>query len=91
MNLNEKIAKWCGFEYQDSFVLPNFTESMDAIVKWVVPKVTDYAIERHGNKYHKVSVQFTEDDDIYYQMADKSMPMAFCKALEKYIDSQEVK
>ena len=96
--LNEKIANWCGFEEQGSGYwypltrefgkLPNFTESMDAILKWVVPKLTDYAIEWHGKDMHRVSIQTIFDGDLFYQCDNKSMSMAFCLALEKYIDGE---
>jgi len=71
--------------------LPDFTESMDAILKWVVPKLTDYAIEWHGKDMHRVSIQTILDGDLFYQCDNKSMSMAFCLALEKYIDAQETK
>lgn len=76
---------------------PNFTESMEAILKWVVPKLSSLKIpfvvgNTKDTKPNKFLVNLYDDDhSTNYSEMDNSMPMAFCKALGKYIDAQEGK
>lgn len=86
---NEEPPMSVSLVNQHDYDLPKFTESMDAILKWVMPKLTDYAIEWHGKDMHRVSIQTVLDDDLFYRCDNKSIPMAFCLALEKYIDAEE--
>ncbi len=121
MNLNEKVAKWCGFvqlpegkknyhfectikvmdwQYPDGYIypyLPNFIESMDAILKWVVPKLKekglDIQINYDQDRFDKDRITVGLWIKLHpIKVVGDTVPMAFCKALEKYInETSEVK
>ncbi len=70
--------------------LPNFTESMDAILKWVVPKLgcANFKITYDPVIYaDQYQLTLGNDKSTTYTL-NQSLPMAFCEALEKYIDAQ---
>lgn len=96
MDLNIKIHKWLGVSdsiLEDLVIvnrLPDLTVSMDAILKWVVPNPKSglFAVyQTHIGYWVTIMTSYYTS----YQAQHKSLPMAYCMALEKYIDSQEGK
>lgn len=89
--LNKKLAEWAGLE--DALGLdrvPNFTHSLDACFKWLVPRASEDGYE--------VAIS-TEGKDCYGELfgqgqgdhlqADVETPaLALCLAIEKLIESE---
>ena len=126
--LNEKLAKWAGFERRGIsysgvqlwiapdeikhfdkvikeqkdieyprmpnkdkyYQLPNFTESLDACFKWLVPKVTKkHRIEiMLGGKGCSVYIyKYAKDTSIAKVVAEpEPLASVICKAIEKLIE-----
>jgi hypothetical protein len=104
--LNEKIAKWCGFKYHDDGnneywkapngdigQIPNFCDSMDAITKWVFPKLLNHRITLSDfNRDTWVEIKSAiYPAPIYTNASGASISESFCYALSKLIDSEEKK
>lgn len=100
--LNEKIARWCGFIFKGGYwfkpnhpnweivSLPNFPNSMDALIKWVTPKLGDWNVASDEEYKFWARVSEFADDKAGYHIYDAfgdSPSEAFCLALEKLIDS----
>ncbi len=130
--LNEKLAKWVGFQkfgwenwdmwakpdeaipeswtvedlYPNSFALPKFTDSLDAIFKWLVPKLIidgDYPNLREivfdpnpdGTYWTQLAYLTLHDDGCIEteQAIIKSCDypaLALCRAISKLIESEVV-
>ena len=100
--LNEKLAKWAEFIYQEikfggntipqwywekewgHWEPPNFTQSLDACFKWLVPKATvvlaDIDLSTIKEAVHKLFQLWAEQDAA-------SHALALCLVIEKLIDS----
>lgn len=96
--LNEKLAKWAGFtniEFLDTCILANppegredeeftldFTNSLDACFKWLVPKLREKS--KGVTIYCWDSLTTVKIGDVTIQ--DKDPALALCLAIEKLID-----
>ncbi len=111
-DLNIKLAKWVGFkEYvagwqspndgrmvYDKASLPYFTESLDACMKWLIPKLQLLghtmeleALECKGYKFTIFpTIQSRRSDEAFVEpiaSSDNDSPaMAVCNAIEQFID-----
>ncbi len=99
MELNKKIAEWCGIEKWKP--LPQFDRNLNACFKYIVPKlqVADISIEitcyRGGSD--KAFGVITRDwsvcdivhtESTYNYVSGDSLPLALCRAVEKLIDGE---
>jgi len=64
--------------------LPDFERSMDACEKWVIPKL-DYVEIKYSPGKLCPSVKVESNGLIRYGQ-DKTIPQAFCRAVEKLIE-----
>ena len=95
--LNEKLAKWAGFELDNRFQglywntrtnywegLPNFTNSLDACFRWLVPRLEkDYwIIIDPPNKTVIIVYGFVQEAE----GIGETSALALCRAIEKIID-----
>ena len=111
MELNKKLAEWAGFklnsrrltgDYYNSpdgnfMRLPDFTQSLDACFKWLVPeKISEvtfmYAsncvscdIEDLGSNFFEGHVNTESIEEAWAKSA-----LALCKAIEKLIDDERL-
>jgi hypothetical protein len=76
---------------------PNFTNSMDACVKWVIPKLHSklfrLSLYTYINLEPLVQIDLAgltlpEDSPICYRGFGETIPIAFCLVVEKLIDSE---
>jgi len=101
--LNEKLAKWVGsfdftpdgrYEAPDGEWNTDFTDSFDACLKWLVPKLQDkgYQIDIvcFEHKGFAVSPFYVLDDQTrpLIDVRDDSLALALCLAIEKLIDGK---
>ena len=107
--LNKKLAEWAGFvgilDYPNKtsighpsqqsglFVNLNFTESLDACFKWLVPKVfDDIVLLQHtffkDHWWAKIGSEYEPKKQIVVEA--KGAALAICLAIEKLIDREEV-
>jgi hypothetical protein len=103
--LNEKIAKWCGFNYlkyldsdhtvnrpdhllvyySGSEAVPNFCDSMDALIKWATPSLRVWRTD--SSNY--ITLAYVDNfPDNYANASDKSPSLALSLAIEKLIKEQ---
>ena len=70
--------------------LPDFTNSLDACFKWLVPKCGHVGISTQG-EYFDASVWAKDADSEYdgVMMRESTPALALCKAIEKLIESRE--
>ena len=108
MELNEKLARWAGFEpimrceswsyvrYPDGGLagkLPNFTESLDACFKWLVPKLFNYELYKGLEPGKPVrgrptaKVWFSPGE--YARAFEDTQALALCRAIEQLIDNEK--
>lgn len=111
MELNEKLARFAGFEYSESrdvwhwpeehdynqafhpgrLSLPDFTNSLDALFKWVVPKLPEameIILSRVGSNW--LATLWGMCGDITDIVVKSDSPAeALAEAIEQYIDSME--
>jgi len=90
-NLNEQVARALGWERslkkwwfqrdrsQPGILLPNFAESMDECLRWVVPEMLSRALLFQIYKDHVVC-SFRRDDNSIKTICGNTMPLALCKA-----------
>ena len=100
--LNKKQAEWAEVRYCKAWNNPghdnrtcdepvtDFTQSLDACFKWLVPKVIESGFNTHihvesrtGRTKVVISNAF-----LTYMKASKEPALALCLAIEKLIDSQ---
>jgi len=95
--ITHKVQEWYhkkdNLAYKD---LPDFTQSLDACFKWLVPKLVE--------QKHRLSITYNNirrpDKEYMYRVSfckfktnslgkayDKSLSLALCKAIEKLIDN----
>jgi len=106
--LNEKLAKWVGFvgiRWQGHYWLGymveptnspiellNFTQSLDACFKWLVPKVirdAEYSVIITQNLAQSIGYIRPLQSGKQYDAVDNHSPaLALCLAIEKLIDSE---
>ena len=77
----------------DAIPMPNFTESMDACIKFIVPKLDFINILKDidDTKYIVEVGIIVDKETCGYECVyseNESLPMAFCLAVEKLIDAQ---
>ncbi len=65
---------------------PYFTESMDACLKWIAPKLLSYEIVFSVGKEPIVYV--TQEGKISTRDTNESPSLAFCLSIEQLIDSE---
>ena len=71
--------------------LPNFTRSLDACFKWLVPKLTDYGVLIYSHVQHKkweVSLLHEQTGQAHTAVAG-TPALAFCLAIEKLVDGEK--
>ena len=66
-------------------MLPDFTISLDACFKWLVPKVKYYQINNWNKKQKPIAFVLDADENTYSASAE-TLALALCKAIEKLID-----
>ena len=67
---------------------PNFTESLDAYFKWVVPKLDTYTL--HYDNTRRQHLAFAElNGKASGSSFDENPALALCLAVERLIDSEE--
>ncbi len=105
MDVNEKIARWCGFRpHGDSwrrpnglvaYILPDFTHSIEACEKWAFPKIVeiDFSYYYYNKTFLKnIECWIYPSDSISFVGRADSLSGAFCNALVKLIELEaEVK
>ena len=79
--LNKKLAEWSGEE-------GNYTQSLDACFKWLVPKLS---MTRLAYKYYLCSMTYEATvwakDGIWREgWSEDNAALALCLAIEKLID-----
>ncbi|HUW46153.1 MAG TPA: hypothetical protein VMW50_10220 [Dehalococcoidia bacterium] len=67
--------------------LPNFTESLDACFKWLVPNIRYSLAKRIDNRHESWVNELGHDILTYYAVAD-TPALALCLAIEKLIDKE---
>jgi hypothetical protein len=96
--LNERLAGAVGIRYfkpdwstLKHWHLPNgdvifdLTTSMDACIKWIEPQIQGFITMDRANKDRKWLVEIAvTSGKLPYRGMDKSMPLAFCLAADKY-------
>ena len=96
VRLNHELLIWRGFTLTNGVWsdpdgvtvdngVPYFPESLDAIFKWLVPKLESYELRLNYEKHCawvKLPTKYTE-----FGMADNSA-LAFCLAIQKLIRSK---
>ena len=83
----ERVPKWYPPDSEYSDKLPNFPNSLDACFKWLVPEY-----EKRYGIYAKADLLCKWLDLYENNQRYKDKPaLALCKAIEKLIDSEEVK
>jgi len=113
--LNRKLAEWAGFEFNDDWAddrpykspdgvilhsWKDFTQSLDACFKWLVPMLTkefieleihlDYLVKHRGWNVSLFDGFYNVDEPKHnLACAFANEPaLALCKAIEKLIDSE---
>jgi len=100
LELNKKLAEWAGINsipmekiYYDHTTeifeeLPDFTQSLDACFKWLVPKL-DY-VEIKMNVAPSGDVFWNAHIEAEYKksVTSETPALALCYAIEKLIDSE---
>ena len=104
--LDKKLAEWAGIEQMRNGFFwmtpskdmiqgcPNFTQSLDACFKWLVPKLFAVAIHTiwtsidtvYKDTYMAVAYRNSDDD---YRATELTPALALCKAIEKLIDGEK--
>jgi len=86
-----RLPNWIAPEYtNEQYYMsrsypPNFTNSLDACFKWLVPKLDYYCLTPEDNsKGYYAEVLIGEDYAEYFQA--KTQALALCRAIEKLID-----
>lgn len=96
--LNRKLAEWAGFKLDlwdgkaywvtpDGFPgssVPDFTHSLDACFKWLVPKLKGLCYLDFT--YQQELMCEISGDDWLYDAEGETPALALCKAIEKMID-----
>ena len=91
--LNKKLAKWAKLE--DGLGLdrvPNFTESLDACFKWLVPRLFENGLfisliaDKRFCRVTILSGIFDRKDKVEAVGENKDPALALCLAIEKLID-----
>lgn len=89
--LNEKLDKWCDWQPAWYGDIPNFTDSLDACFKWLVPKLPKgYRVALFSGEIN-YAAYFYRNKDIYSKAgAGAETPeLALCLAIEKLIDNEQ--
>jgi len=69
--------------YENYRYLPDFLQSLDACLKWLIPKVDTYGLcTVHGNKHLATVIK----DAKMGSAVAESAPLALCLAVEKLIN-----
>lgn len=81
---------------QKKSLLPNFTSSLNACFKWLVPKVVTtirWVELKSGNLGYEAKIVRLEmyvEPQVEYEDFDKDSPaLALCKAIEQLIDKEQ--
>ena len=84
-----KTPSVCGYQGEYEF-LPNFTQSLDACFKWLVPKLEEWGIASdytHPQMLGYIATA-TLTKPFSHQVAHAETPaLAFCLAIEQLIDA----
>ena len=102
--LNKKLAEWAGFHldtsmgywyhelpywYEDANP-PNFTQSLDACFKWLVPKLQldGWLVSLRGHEFkgYDVLLEFVPRDLDLIRIDNNNPALTLCLAVEKLID-----
>ena len=101
LELNKKLAEWAGFRYRNglwihserdgvTMDLLNFTDSLDACFKWLVPKLLSWGMDNEHEDNPNMGIVFyctTDKTFKVWEQAYVATPaLALCKAIEKLID-----
>jgi len=97
--LNKKLAEWAGLPYkpvdfglpynEGGYDLPDFTQSLDACFKWLVPKiareVADIDLSTDREAMYKLFSLWIE---LFWTLREQpiSLALALCLAIEKLVD-----
>ncbi|KKN75181.1 hypothetical protein LCGC14_0383400 [marine sediment metagenome] len=101
--LNKKLAEWAGGKYEfghwwlrdyneQTCNPPNFTKSLDACFKWLVPKLFELGyscgmiIAEVSSKARYRFVVDLANTEVGVEAQDENPALAFCLAIEKLID-----
>ena len=107
--LNEKLARWAGFEKGDWVVegewpvtvrgfwrgpdgsvkcgVPDFTTSLDACFKWLVPQLSSYEIATADGQFKgHCAVVFRRPASDMVEADGDTPALALCKAIEKMME-----
>ena len=76
---------WDGYGTEKCPRLSNFTQSLDACFKWLVPKLTWYQINNRGRDNHHAFVCLKRKE---VGSNAETSALALCKAIEKLIDGE---
>jgi len=99
--LNEKLAEWAGFHsvhYRDgethgydtkeALYWLQFTQSLDACFKWLVPKIQDDDYSQEVTIYQYPNGWGCYIGDMRKYQVAETPALALCLAIEKLIDSE---
>lgn len=97
--LNKKLAEWAGFKEKGTGYVwpdrrfdkvPDFTESLDACFRWLVPKLHQVTIiqEFNSEAYADVVIQ-PEYEYLHYKEWAETPALALCLAIEQLIDKEK--
>ena len=108
--LNRKLAEWAGFKSAMGSAtlydypnrgrcsnLPNFTQSLDACFKWLVPKLDEWGLCLQENEdsdeptdfmpYAQVSIK-RDGKWVHKGVYNKNSALALCLAISKVIEQE---
>ena len=104
--LNKKLTEWAGFKLDFSLGhsgtaidpggnhirgMPNFTQSLDACFKWLVPRASEdnyeVALSTEGKNYYAELFGVGQGDHL--QAKAETPALAVCLAIEELIDAKE--
>ena len=97
--LNDNLAEWAGFIPKGTAYVwpnnkfdfaPNFTSSLDACFKWLIPKVGKVIIQFDNNFNHWYCSLVLWDNPKGITIAKEETPaLALCLAIEKLSDGEQ--
>ena len=97
--LKKKMTDFAGFiEKGNAYIwpdgrfdfAPNFLDSLDACIKWLIPKLSYWSVSPSGNPNEYLGWARTTTSKECYAAASHNASLALCLAIEKLID-REVK
>lgn len=96
--LNKKLAEWVGVDsfpiYPTGYDYPDFTQSLDACFKWLVPRLAEWSISNkerdEGEVLPYAEIGYRNDSNkwSYFEEWAETPSLALCLAIEKLIDKE---